>query len=675
MKINKLSKIIITFVIFLITCLLLQSEVKATDCSWVTTYYPNNCTWYACGRVKEVLGINIDKHWGDAYQWADAARNAGYVVDNNAAPNTVAVWPRGTGVYGYGHVAFVERVNGNMMHVSEYNYSNPYAYGEADCQTNSSRGYGGAPQFIHFTAPDSVKPTISGCYIDMLSITSTSYVVRCYASDNTGIKEVLFPTWTVANDQDDVVWGKGTYDSSLGCYKYTVKKSQHKNESGLYMTHVYVYDNAGNYDMRGLEAIQMGSTVADPGNFTARIVCNKNKSYVIGTNGTSSGSKLQLESKSSSDSTQLWKLIRNSDKSYCIQNVSTGLYMDVNGGVNADGTAMQLWTKNSSNAQQFYIMNYNGAYRIVARCSPDLKAVDLNGGTVKVGQPINIYKTDHENNDAQAWIFEKIATELTISAQGATLYKGETYTLSAWLNTTSASNSKITWKSSNKSVATVDSNGKITAINPGTATITASTTDGTALSKSCSVTVNGFKDVATNSWYDSAVKYMYKNDIMKGYNATTFAPNDKVTRAMFATIIYNMSGRPAVKNFNSKFKDVKYSNETSWYYYPVVWASENNIVSGYKNGNFGPNDTITREDLAVMLNNYCNYKRKYKTVKADYSKFSDVNKISSYAKWAMNWAVGNGVITGDQGKLNPRGNATRAEVASMVYKYCLNIGK
>lgn len=675
MKINKVSKIILMFAILLIACIFMQSEVKATDCSWVTTYYPNNCTWYACGRVKEVLGINIDKHWGDAYQWANAARNAGYTVDSNAAPNTVAVWPQGSGVYSYGHVAYVERVDGSWMHISEYNYSNPLAYGEADCQTNASRGYGGAPQFIHFTAPDSVKPTISSCYIEMSNITSTSYEVRCYASDNVGIKEVKFPTWTVANDQDDITWDNGWYDSGLGCYRYTVKKSAHKNESGLYATHVYVYDNAGNFTMTGLEPIQIGSVVKNIGDFTARIVYKNNQSYVVGANGTASGSKLQLESKSSLDKTQLWKFIRNSDGSYIIQNVGTGLYMDVNGGVNVNNTAMQLWTKNSSYAQQFYIMSYNGGYRIVARCSPDWKAVDLSGATVKVGQVINMYRTDSVNNVAQTWTFEKVATEIGISAQGATLYKGETYSLSAWVTPSNIANNKIAWKSSNSSVVTVDRNGKITAINPGTATITATTEDGTALSKSCNVTVNGFKDVATSSWYNSAVEYTYKNDIIKGYNQNTFGPNDKVTRAMFITMLYNMSQNPSIKNFNSKFKDVKYSQNTSWYYYAVIWASENNIVSGYSNNNFGPNDPITREQLAVILKNYCNYKGKVKSVKADYSKLSDSNRISKYAKTSMDWAVGSKIITGDNGKIKPQGNATRAEVASMIYKYCINIGK
>ena len=94
------------------------------------------------------------------------------------------------------------------------------------------------------------------------------------------------------------------------------------------------------------------------------------------------------------------------------------------------------------------------------------------------------------------------------------------------------------------------------------------------------------------------------------------------------------------------------------------------VPCGYSNGKFGPNDLITREQLAVILNNYCKYKGKYKAVHADFTKFKDSNKISSYAKWGMNWAIGNKILNGSNGKLNPQGTATRAEAAAMLSNYC-----
>ena len=180
-----------------------------------------------------------------------------------------------------------------------------------------------------------------------------------------------------------------------------------------------------------------------------------------------------------------------------------------------------------------------------------------------------------------------------------------------------------------------------------------------------------FEDVSEQEWYYGAVKYNYENGMILGTSDTTFAPDSKLTRAMLVTILHRMEGQP-YQSGTSKFPDVQ---DTSAYYYVAVkWATANNIVSGYDNGNFGPNDLITREQLAVMLNSYCKYKGEYKSTIADYSKYKDSDKISEFAKWGMNWAVGSKVITGtDEGYLNPQGNATRAEVAAMLYKYCMNV--
>ncbi len=179
-----------------------------------------------------------------------------------------------------------------------------------------------------------------------------------------------------------------------------------------------------------------------------------------------------------------------------------------------------------------------------------------------------------------------------------------------------------------------------------------------------------FGDVDSDSWYYDAIKYCVSNKIMSGVNSSTFSPNQKLTRAMLVTMLHNMEGQPYVSG-KSKFHDVQDTNQ--WYYVAIKWASQNNIISGYSNGKFGPNDLITREQFAVILNQYCIYKGKYKTVKADLSKFKDSNKISDFAKWGMNWAVGNGIINGSQGKLNPINTATRAEAAAMLSNYCKNI--
>ena len=163
------------------------------------------------------------------------------------------------------------------------------------------------------------------------------------------------------------------------------------------------------------------------------------------------------------------------------------------------------------------------------------------------------------------------------------------------------------------------------------------------------------------------MKYNYDNNIIKGTNANEFKPDDELTRAMLVTILHRMEGMPYQAGI-SKFPDVQ---DTSAYYYVAVkWATANNIVSGYNNGNFGPNDPITREQLAVILNQYCKYKGKYKAVTANFGNFKDSSEISSFAKWGMNWAVGSGIINGSNGYLNPQGTATRAEAAAMISNYC-----
>jgi len=182
-----------------------------------------------------------------------------------------------------------------------------------------------------------------------------------------------------------------------------------------------------------------------------------------------------------------------------------------------------------------------------------------------------------------------------------------------------------------------------------------------------------FYDVKITDWHYDAVKYSVVNKMILGYNSTTFSPESKLTRGMLVTILHRMEGSPYVAG-ESKFSDVQDTN--AYYYVAVKWASTNHIVSGYDDKTFGPEDNITREQLAVILNKYCKYKGKYKAQENKLKQFSDANQISSFAKWEMQWATGAGVITGtSKGTLNPQGTATRAEVASMLYKYDNQIGR
>ena len=155
-----------------------------------------------------------------------------------------------------------------------------------------------------------------------------------------------------------------------------------------------------------------------------------------------------------------------------------------------------------------------------------------------------------------------------------------------------------------------------------------------------------------------------------GATDTEFRPTKNITRGMIVTILWRMEGKPKVTGIED-FPDV-----TGQYYYNAVrWAAKNKIVSGYNNGKFGPNDNITREQLATILCNYAKYKGKNVNKTVDTSKYKDWYKVTGYARPAMSWAVSTGVITGKYNgtKVDPQGTASRAEAAGMIYNYCTKI--
>ena len=187
---------------------------------------------------------------------------------------------------------------------------------------------------------------------------------------------------------------------------------------------------------------------------------------------------------------------------------------------------------------------------------------------------------------------------------------------------------------------------------------------------------NVFADVPAGKWFVNAIQFIYERGIMKGKGEDPngsgkliFDPNANLTRAEFATILYNMEGKPDVA-FSHMILDAK--NQSAWFAKPVHWVYEQNIAAGYPNGNFGVADPITREQLALMLYKYAKLKG-YKTTYSDNSldRFGDTNQISSWAVEAMKWATANGVMNGSAHEvplLNPKGNATRAECAAMIKK-------
>lgn len=299
------------------------------------------------------------------------------------------------------------------------------------------------------------------------------------------------------------------------------------------------------------------------------------------------------------------------------------------------------------------------------------------GDTIKAGQTsITIVYSENGVEKSKAFNItaEKPLVSISLNKTSLQLEYGKTSTLTVTYNPTDTTDSKaVKWTSNKTSVATVDSNGKIKAVSPGTATITATVGSKTAQCKVTVVSGVPFKDVACNSWYYNAVKFVYDNNMIKGYDSTTFAPEDKLTRGMIVTILWRMDGSPK-NDGKSKFTDV---NSSEWYAQAIKWAVEKGIVRGYAGTTkFGPDDNILRQDLIGILRNYAKFKGKDVNVTADLSKYSDYKNIDSYANASMQWAVGKGVITGNtDGTLNPKGTATRAEAAAMLQKYCNKVGR
>lgn len=174
-----------------------------------------------------------------------------------------------------------------------------------------------------------------------------------------------------------------------------------------------------------------------------------------------------------------------------------------------------------------------------------------------------------------------------------------------------------------------------------------------------------FTDVKRGDWFYDAVCYVYENGLMSGTSGGEFSPHVTTSRGMIVTILHSMDGRPAAGN--ADFADVA---ETDYYAKAVAWASSKGIVTGYGGGRFGPNDPITREQLAMILFRYAEYKGMNTAVLGDSIIFADRNTISSYAVKAIDWALGFGLISGvGDNRLNPSGSATRAQAAVILMRF------
>ena len=180
-----------------------------------------------------------------------------------------------------------------------------------------------------------------------------------------------------------------------------------------------------------------------------------------------------------------------------------------------------------------------------------------------------------------------------------------------------------------------------------------------------------FPDVTEGDWFYDAVRYAYETGLMDGVGDSLFAPNSQTTRAQLVTILYRLAGEPEVSG-TSGFTDVE---ADTWYTDAVVWAAENGIVNGTTDTTFAPGEDITREQLVTILYRYAESKGYDVSASADLSGYPDAGQVQDYAQPAMAWAVAEGIVEGVDGNLNPAGNATRAQIATILMRFCEGVAK
>lgn len=178
-----------------------------------------------------------------------------------------------------------------------------------------------------------------------------------------------------------------------------------------------------------------------------------------------------------------------------------------------------------------------------------------------------------------------------------------------------------------------------------------------------------FTDVSTSDWFYSDVMFVYENGLFSGTDSRSFSPNASMTRAMLVTVLYRLEGEPAGTG-SSSFSDVC---SGSYYEKAVAWAAANGIVTGTGSTSFSPDAKVTREQLAAILYRYAQYKKLDTDAGAKLDSFSDAGNVSGYASEALSWAVSEGLINGASGRLMPKGDATRAQVAAILHRFVENV--
>ncbi|MDB7952894.1 RICIN domain-containing protein [Faecalitalea cylindroides] len=323
------------------------------------------------------------------------------------------------------------------------------------------------------------------------------------------------------------------------------------------------------------------------------------------------------------------------DGVYEIQsNLNNNYVLDIQNGSSYDGANVQIYESNDSTAQFWQISHDSIGYVTIKNLRTN-KVLDSAGGKANNGTNIQSYSSN--GSYAQKWIIEKNEDGYVIYSAVNPIYCLDV----SGGNVVNGSNVQLYM--SNKTDAQ-----KWKFVTPEF--------------------YESFLDVTLHNWFYESVKYVYDNGLMTGLNETTFGPYESLARAQFAVILHRMNGSPDIE-YTNKFPDVA---DNQWYTDAILWANEAGVVGGYTDtGKFGPGDNINREQMAVMMYRYANYLGYDTSARADISKYTDAGNVNEFAKEAMSWAVGEGIITGkyNETQLDPQGNASRAECATIIMRF------
>lgn len=594
-----------------------------------------NCVGYAWGRAYEILGTKPKLSKGNAKNWYSYNKNGGY-YSYGSTPKLGAIM-----CWGGNHVAVVEKIEGNYITISESSYGGARfnvvkrTISQMESRTSDFQGY---------------------IYIgDFGSVTPSPMTIRFYPNKGTGTMADVSTTYgsTFTIPECKFVRTGHTFGGWAG---YRPSDKTYFVKGVGWVTQEVI--NEKGYEKR----------VYEPG-----------ESHTLNTSWTKDPIEQNVIGFAAFWSPNFYQIRFD-------ENGASGVVGD---------TAVQLGeTFHIPDAEGLSKPGYEFLYWNAYRTSDNTyyvagtgwfteEEIEANGYTKRPYSPGSEYYIDETswlssnpaNNETEfifVAVWEEIpATSVSISEESKTVYEGEQFTLQAEVNPSNAPQ-EIYWFTHDANVATVDANGVVTAKKAGTVAITANSKNGCATS--CWVTVLEkpveepfFVDVKESDWFYKAVKYVHENKLMSGLTTTHFGPGVTLTREQFATILYRMNGSPVVDVTSIPFNDVPAG---TWYTKAVLWANGNKIISGYNATTFGTGDQITREQMAVMMYRYGNHMGYNVSARADFEQFADASKVSTYARAAMQWAVAEGIISGNaNGTLNPQGGATRAECASIIMRF------